>query len=301
MSSGQFPISTTIACGLAPSYCQRFDGAVVYARKLVASVTYRAAWEPTGDERWKRDPHGTGWILHDVHEITAVRRDPLTWTISQLSDQPSVALLKQIAATHLPGNARLLREEIVPAVLRLPMRPIDGADLPTKSCRCDPVFPGRGVSVCFIDGVEVGLKVSRTWDGAGAVSYFAEATIGWKHVSFEGRPRAFIYPSDARRVASFPSINALIQFVGRVLVLLVDFADRRTDIGLEVDPFRSYQLTAVATVKVVDEVDEVAFDVRLPTPSGQIEFVAFPWPGWYALAPAPGVPAVIHQPPPSTP
>ena len=93
------------------------------------------------------------------------------------SDRPRLALVKQVAAQQLPSNARLIREEIVPAVLRLPMRPMDGAGALTAmgACRCRPVFLSDG---CVIDGQPIGLKACVTWDGTGPASYYTEAAIG---------------------------------------------------------------------------------------------------------------------------
>ena len=53
--------------------------------------------------------------------------------------------------------------------------------------------------------------------------------------------------------------------MSKALVALVELADGRRDIGLEVDPLRRYQLPVVAKVTVVPGVDDIAFDGRLPT------------------------------------
>ena len=199
----------------------------------------------------------------------------MSCTFSHLSDRPRLALVKQVAAQQLPSNARLIREEIVPAVLRLPMRPMDGAGALTAmgACRCRPVFLSDG---CVIDGQPIGLKACVTWDGTGPASYYTEAAIGWEHVTFDGRPRSFLYPLDARRVASFATEAALAELMSKALVALVDFADGRRDIGLEVDPLRRYQLPVVAKVTVVPGVDDIAFDGRLPTAQGPLQVRGVP-------------------------
>ncbi len=272
---------------------------MVYARKLVASVLYSTPWVPTEGCGWTRSPHGPGWISENLGGVTLQKSDGMSCTFSHLSDRPRLATLNQVAAQQLPPGAQRIREEIVPAVLRLPMRPMDGAIAPTAmgARRCEPVFPTSGDEGCVIDGRPVGLKVSMTWDGARPVSYFAEAAIGWEHVTSDRRPRSLLYPGDARRVASFATDGALAEFVSKALVALVDFADRRRDVGLEVDPLRRYQLPVVAKVTIVPSVDDIAFDGRLPTANGMLEFAAFPWPNWYSLPPAPGAPSLVSPPP----
>ncbi len=166
-----------------------------------------------------------------------------------------------------------------------------------NACRCEQVFPVSGLTTAVVDRRLVGQKVSVTCDGAGRTSYFAEASIGWRHVTSDGRRRSLIYPADAARVASFATDGALAEFVSKVLVTLVEFADRRRDIGLEVDPLRRYQLPEVASVTVDPSVDDVAFDVGLPTARGLLEFAAFAWPNWYAPAPNVwGAPPAVGSP-----
>ena len=110
-------------------------------------------------------------------------------------------------------------------------------------------------------------------------------------------PSRIRLPRRRERVASFATDGAFAEFVSKALVTLVDFADRRRDIGLQVDPLRRYQLPVVAKVRVVPSIDDIAFDGRLPTANGMLEFAAFPWPNWYSLPPAPGAPSLVSSPP----
>jgi hypothetical protein len=288
-----------------PSVLVGLDGAKIYARKFSVIFEYATGWAPSvvpgGD--WIPHAHlAHAWEHIRFSDLVVQKPSAGSCTFLILSKAwPDLAGLGATIATLLPQSAILVRALVLPAVLRLPLRPMDGATppFPSQPCRCKRFHPrphARPIER-FIDGHRVELKVSVSHDGSGPVSSYAEAVLGWSHITRDGVPRSFLYVTDARRAPQLSAPTTLAHFLSMTLIDLVDFATDRHDLGLEVDPVRRLQLPAVATVKLVPSAGDFAFDVTLPTASGKMEFAAFPWPPWFSMARSPRVPAAIPPTP----
>ena len=276
---------------MTPPFSARFHNAVVYARGFSIRFEYaNRGWVPTGSWREHRWLPGAYVHPHFPQMLWWVRPTGCT-ALYRSKAWPDLAMVQAFASAAL-GGARpvAIAEFVMPTALRVLLKPISGAAPPelTGHHRCVPLLS----DVAVISGHEVEYRASVTQDAAGP-TYYAEAILGTRHETFDGKQRAEFFSVDARKVVTFDAPHDIAPFMLRVLYDLMSFANDRVDIGLEVDRVGRCQLPPIARGRVVPHVDDIMFDVRLPLAAGPVEFAAFYWGRGYTIAPGPGVMPIV--------
>lgn len=266
------------------NYCARYDGVKVYGRLLgiraeFATLVGTATPEQRG---WVAHTHIGGMYTHAEFPDHAVLQGEYAedWTVLQrCKGRADIGMLEDAARQALGEQLLPGGRSLFPRALRVPLRQMAGSqvELPPEPCRCRSIAESRHVRVL---GVDIELRLSATNAPPREPHFYAEAFVG-SHHNCEGKPRSLLFLADVRRGIPESKPAWLAKFVAQLLDELFKWIDCLSAIGLEPDGKAKGTPPIMATAHHVPVLDDVVFDVDLPSLTGKQRFVAH-WVGWSA-------------------
>jgi hypothetical protein len=250
------------------------EGFPVYFRRVAMALAYNrpVGWGPAqwlipygfAKEAWTHPVYPNHLVnAVDVRHLVVLQRSRAMPNIT-----PALAFGRHVLGPFVaPVNTFCS-----PLALRIALEDRGTAlPIPQDACRCQHVWPDRPL-LCDVGGAEIELRISVSKDDGRLPRFCADAFLG-NHVALDGAFRAILFLGDTRRVFR-NAVPDAAWFAGRMLDRLLMFTRDIERLGLFVDPTAALKLPIFARAKVLRQLGDWAFDVRMPTPYGRRRFLA---------------------------
>jgi hypothetical protein len=264
-------------------HCARYQGVKVYGRGQGVRAAFVSPNEVSPEQRgWI--PHGFVdgvFTHHNFPEHAVVERGGREWLVLQRCERrPNLAFLLEAAQDALGPDLTCGRTDAFPRALRVPLTVAGGgagaaAKLPLEPIRCRRIGDACHIRVL---GVDVELRVSATNAPPKPPQYYAEAFVR-RHETYEGEARSLLFLADVRHLHQAEDPARLVKFATGVLDALFAWIDDLASIGLVPSSKPKCALPVIATAHHMTEVDDVLFDLKLPSVERTQRFVTH-WAGW---------------------